>query len=151
MNQSFDSNPGITTWHNPLKVVQKCRIYVSPGHWVSFEVPPGESRQLSVEYDPAIQRINEDGVVVSGACPLLIRESGPPMWDVKGKPTAVVTPKIHESLDPANAERKNARERLAEIQLEEILAEKQARIADLQAKSTSQQDNRPQQNQGGRK
>lgn len=135
-----DSKFELTTWHNPLKVPQKCRIYHSPGNWQTFEVPPGEERQLDTRLDVAIQEINEDGVIVAGLCPMLVRvgsstSDGPtPRRTAQGK-IVKGEAKVHESLDPANAERKSAQERLAEVQLEELLAEKAKAAAEARAEA----------------
>jgi len=153
-----DSTSELTTWHNPLKVPQRCRIYHSPGNWQSFEVPPGDERQLDTRLDVAIQEINEDGVIVAGMCPLLERVGGPPRKTPDGK-LVKGEAHIHESLDPANAERKTAQERLAEVQLEELLAEKSKAAAEARAEAArknaeaaaTEQKTQQQHNNNGRK
>ena len=127
----------MTTWHNPLKVVQKCRIYRGPGNNEMFVVPPGEDRQLPSELDAAIQVYNEDGVIVSGQCPLLVRVDGPPMKDLHGKEVDAPAPRLHEALDPMGAEKKSAIERLAEAQLARFAAEQVEANATTKAASAA--------------
>jgi len=147
------ANPGMTLWHNETKNTQRCKVYLGPRNWGIVEVPPGESRAFPTDWEPGIQRINAEGVIVGGLCPLLRRMDGPTLRDRKGVEVTGPT-KLHEALDPALAEKRDAKDRLAELQLEELLAEKQAKIerdrkeaADLKAANDAaaakhQQNNR---------
>lgn len=139
--QNYDSptEQRFTTWHNPLKVVQKCRIYKSPGNWEAFVVPPGEQRQLPSEFDSAIQVYNDDGVITSGQCPLLVRVDGPPMRSAKGNIIEAEAPRLHEALDPMGAEKKSAIERLAEAQLARLASEHVEQMATVKAAAAAEQ------------
>jgi hypothetical protein len=146
--QNYDSGMQLTTWHNPLKVPQRAKIYQSPGNWVNFVVPPGEDRQLPSSLDPAIQRVNDDGVIVSGACPLLVRVDGPPLRNSRGEVIEIDAPKLHEALDPTSAERKSAVERLAEAQLarfaaEQVEAKAMQNAAAAESRAAERSDTKP--------
>lgn len=139
-NSDRSTDYRMTTWHNPLKVVQKCRIYRGPGNHELFVVPPGEERQLPSELDSAIQVYNEDGIIISGQCPLLVRVDGPPMKDHKGHVIEdAQAPRLHEALDPMGAEKKSAIERLAEAQLARFAAEQVEANATTKAASAAEQ------------
>lgn len=129
--------PGMTKWTNPLgKPKVKLHLYKYPpiihphkvdgmpgtvkdNGFLDVEIPPGESVWLASSLDNAIQRYDENGVVMSGECPWLIKNDG-------------ARPEVHPSLDPveqqriqAEADAERARIKANEAEAEKFKAQQQ--------------------------
>jgi hypothetical protein len=103
-----------TRWHNPLNVPQRV-VLEGPRGKFAFVVPPGETRELDSVFDKAIHQLDcgeeachgkgwfctkgHEGLVVGGLAPLLQREG--------------FNDKLHDSLNPAIAQKKQLEATLA--------------------------------------
>ena len=103
-----------TRWHNPTKQPQRV-VLEGPQGKFAFTVPPGETREVNSAFDKAIHQIDcgedachakgwfctkgHEGVIVGGLAPQLVREG--------------FTDKLHDSLNPAIAQKKQLEATLA--------------------------------------
>jgi len=135
-----------TIWKNPTTHTARIKLYVGDGRtrknggkgtaYGLLEIPPGESRSVSSEYDEAIQT-TRDGVVVGGLCPWLEKNGVEPRIDPRliakeelqtAKATAVAVGEqnaaLEASLEAERSERRALADKLAEEQAARAAVEK---------------------------
>jgi len=77
----------LTTWKNPTSKTVKFRLYkgyegdgktwARQKPWLNYEVAPGKSVDIPVQYDQAIQTIDVNGIVMGGVAPQLVNTRHP--------------------------------------------------------------------------
>jgi hypothetical protein len=64
---------GSTTWTNPTEHTVRLKLFVAPGQWQTYEIPPKGTASIPNQFTAAIHQIR-DGVIVGGCAPQLVRE-----------------------------------------------------------------------------
>ena len=64
---------GSTTWTNPTEHTVRLKLFLAPGQWQTYEIPPKGTASIPNQFTMAIHQVR-DGVIVGGEAPQLVRE-----------------------------------------------------------------------------